>query len=123
MSSSEMDAWSSEGDRVQWFRAQAEMQRWQEQWEQKLVELLRTIRSFARMQSIWTELAERQLPDQLGAKAYARQKAAMFDRRREEGCQSIRKLGYGDLLKEKANVVLFVEGEREREAALVKAAL
>lgn len=99
------------------------MQRWQEQWEQKLAELLRTVRSFARMQTVWTALAERQLPDQLGAKAYARQKAAMFDRRREEACQSVRKLGYGALLKEDANIVLFVEGEREREAALVKAAL
>ncbi|KAJ7601509.1 hypothetical protein DFH06DRAFT_1352712 [Mycena polygramma] len=31
MSSAEMEAWSNEGDRVQWFRAEAEMQRWQEQ--------------------------------------------------------------------------------------------
>ncbi|KAJ7111002.1 hypothetical protein C8R44DRAFT_633535, partial [Mycena epipterygia] len=45
----EMHEWFIEGDRVQWFRAEAEMQRWQEQIEQKLAELLRTIRSFRTM--------------------------------------------------------------------------
>ncbi|KAJ7930322.1 hypothetical protein B0H13DRAFT_1858952 [Mycena leptocephala] len=45
-------------DRVQWFRAEAEMQRWQEQKEQKLVELLRTVRSFVKMQHVWTQLAD-----------------------------------------------------------------
>jgi hypothetical protein len=39
-----------QGDRVQWFRAEAEMQRWQEQGEQKLAELLRTNRSFLKME-------------------------------------------------------------------------
>ncbi|KAJ7460466.1 hypothetical protein B0H11DRAFT_1923867 [Mycena galericulata] len=42
MTDTEMEEWSSEamaGDRVQWFRAEAEMQRWQEQGEQKLAEL------------------------------------------------------------------------------------
>jgi hypothetical protein len=38
------------GDRVQWFRAEAEMQRWQEQGKQKLAELLRTSR--------WSALAQ-----------------------------------------------------------------
>ncbi|KAJ7044413.1 hypothetical protein C8F04DRAFT_1250377 [Mycena alexandri] len=123
MSSSEMDAWSSEGDRVQGFRAEAEMQRWQEQWEQKLAELLRTIRSFSRMQLVWAQLADTQPADRPGASAYARQKAAMYARRAEEGRESIKKLGYGDLIKEKANLVLFVGTERQKEAALVKAAI
>ncbi|KAJ7776208.1 hypothetical protein B0H16DRAFT_1302413 [Mycena metata] len=127
MSSSEMDTWSNEGDlpgdRVQWFRAQAEMQRWQEQWEQKLVELLRTIRSFSRMQLVWNQLANAQPEDRSGARAYAHQKAAMYDRRRQEGCEKISKLGYGELLDEKANVLLFVEKERVKEAALLKLAL
>ncbi|KAJ7022800.1 hypothetical protein C8F04DRAFT_1194153 [Mycena alexandri] len=123
MSSSEMDAWSNEGDRVQWFRAEAEMQRWQEQWEQKLAELLRTIRSFSRMQLVWAQLADTQPADRPGASAYAHQKAAMYARRAKEGRESIKKLGYGDLIKEKANLVLFVETERQKEAALVKAAL
>lgn len=99
------------------------MQRWQEQWEQKLVELLRTIRSFSRMQLVWNQLANAQPEDRSGARAYAHQKAAMYDRRRQEGCEKISKLGYGELLDEKANVLLFVEKERVKEAALLKLAL
>ncbi|KAK6980805.1 CxC2 domain-containing protein [Favolaschia claudopus] len=55
MTDAEMDEWSSEGDRVQWFRAEAEMQRWQEQTEQKLAELLRTNRK-------WSTLGQKWLP-------------------------------------------------------------
>ncbi|KAJ7067668.1 hypothetical protein C8F01DRAFT_670999 [Mycena amicta] len=40
MTDVEMDEWSREGDRVQWFRAEAEMLRWREQKEQKIAELL-----------------------------------------------------------------------------------
>lgn len=134
-----MDAWAVEGnyirslslmnllnkypgDRVQWFRAEAEMQRWQEQVEQKLAELLRTGRSFAKMQSVWSELAERQLPDQLGAAAYARQKAAMYARRTAEVHQKLRELGYENLLERNANLVAFVDEERRKEAQLVSQA-
>ncbi|KAJ6482251.1 hypothetical protein DFH09DRAFT_1462551, partial [Mycena vulgaris] len=123
MSSAEMDAWSSEGDRVQWFRAEAEMQRWQEQGEQKLVELLRTMRSFAKMQSVWAELAERQASDCLGARAYARQKASMYNRRRLEARKKIQEIGCGHLLEETANVVAFVEQERKKEAELMESML
>ncbi|KAJ6479795.1 hypothetical protein C8R45DRAFT_1101241 [Mycena sanguinolenta] len=82
MSDVEMEAWASEGDRVQWFRAETEMQRWQEQIEQKLAELLRTYRSFTKMQAVWLELAASAV--QHGAAAYARQKAAMYMRRASE---------------------------------------
>jgi hypothetical protein len=139
MTDAEMDAWAVEGnyirslslmnllnkypgDRVQWFRAEAEMQRWQEQVEQKLAELLRTGRSFAKMQSVWSELAERQLPDQLGAAAYARQKAAMYARRTAEVHQKLRELGYENLLERNANLVAFVDEERRKEAQLVSQA-
>jgi hypothetical protein len=54
------------GNRVQWFRAEAEMQRWKEQKEQKLAELLRTNRSFLKMEATWTALAT------AGHRAYAR---------------------------------------------------
>ncbi|KAJ7913646.1 hypothetical protein B0H13DRAFT_1873761 [Mycena leptocephala] len=57
ISDAEMDEWSNEGDRLQWFRAEAEMQRWQEQKEQKLAELLRTNRSFLKMEATWAMLA------------------------------------------------------------------
>ncbi|KAJ7815199.1 hypothetical protein B0H14DRAFT_3746508 [Mycena olivaceomarginata] len=122
MTDAEMDAWAVEGDRVQWFRAEVEMQRWQEQVEQKLAELLRMGRSFAKMQSVWSELAERQLPDQLGAAAYAHQKAAMYARRTAEVHRKLRELGYENLLERNANLVAFVDEERRKEAQLVSQA-
>ncbi|KAJ6530202.1 hypothetical protein B0H19DRAFT_1328251 [Mycena capillaripes] len=120
MSDEEMDAWSSEGDRVQWFRAQAEMQRWQEQIEQKLVELLRTARSFAKMQSVWLTLATKQPSDKPGAAAYARQKANMYKRRATEARKHLKDAGYQELLGATANVVLFVEEERKKEAKFIE---
>ncbi|KAJ7866022.1 hypothetical protein B0H14DRAFT_2573576 [Mycena olivaceomarginata] len=45
LTNKEMDEWSQESDRVQWFRAEAEVQRWQEHVEMRLAELLRTILS------------------------------------------------------------------------------
>ncbi|KAF9547927.1 hypothetical protein CPC08DRAFT_729608 [Agrocybe pediades] len=47
ISDEQVEKWAAEGDRVQWFRAEAEMKRWQEQWEIKQAELLRCIRTFS----------------------------------------------------------------------------
>ncbi|KAJ7931951.1 hypothetical protein B0H13DRAFT_1857371 [Mycena leptocephala] len=71
----EMDAWSQEADRVQWFRAEAEVQRWQEHVEMRLAELLRTIRSFRKWHEVWSSLAEQQ--DNPGHAAYAKQKSCV----------------------------------------------
>lgn len=131
LSQSEMEEWSNEGtvellpvrldslnlvlgDRVQWFRAEAEMQRWQEQKEQKLVELLRTIRSFVKMQSVWSQLGDSHA-NQPGHAAYARQKAWMYERRAEDARNLIRLGGYQTLLSPTANVIEFIEGERRKE--------
>jgi hypothetical protein len=133
LSQNEMDEWSSEGenstktldnlslllvsgDRVQWFRAEAEMQRWQEQKEQKLVELLRTIRSFFKMQQVWTELANEHSSNQPGHAAYARQEAAMYQRRVEEAQKLVRIGGHGFLLEPTANVIEYIEKERVKES-------
>ncbi|KAJ6476124.1 hypothetical protein C8R45DRAFT_934759 [Mycena sanguinolenta] len=56
-------------DRVESFRAEADMDCWQEQIEQKLTELLHTGRSFVKMQSMWSQLAT--ISKQDGAAAYA----------------------------------------------------
>ncbi|KAJ7659305.1 hypothetical protein DFH06DRAFT_989992, partial [Mycena polygramma] len=116
LSQSEMDEWSNEGDRVQWFRAEAEMQRWQEQKEQKLVELLRTIRSFAKMQEVWTWLGHSHSANQPGHAAYARQKASMYERRAEEARTLARLGGHEELLLPTANVISFIEGQRAEES-------
>ncbi|KAJ7476497.1 hypothetical protein FB451DRAFT_1173360 [Mycena latifolia] len=99
------------------------MQRWQEQGEQKLVELLRTMRSFAKMHSVWSQLAESQSSGRSGAAAYARQKAAMYERRRLEATKLIKEAGYGHLLEDSANVLSFVEEQRKKEAELIENAL
>jgi hypothetical protein len=99
------------------------MQHWQEQGEQKLVELLRTMRSFGKMQWVWAQLAEKQPSDQRGPIAYARQKAAMYDRRRLEARNLVKAGGYGHLLQETANVVSFVEEQREKERLLIRSSV
>ncbi|KAJ7722175.1 hypothetical protein B0H16DRAFT_1737862 [Mycena metata] len=121
MSDAEMEAWSSEGDRVQWFRAEAEMQRWQEQVEQKLAELLRTRGSFHRMERTWEALAVTPLPS--GHQAYARQKAAMYRKRAEQARKFISSASYPDLLEEDANIIHRVQADRDREAKIIASAV
>ncbi|KAJ7067660.1 hypothetical protein C8F01DRAFT_1248023 [Mycena amicta] len=101
------------GDRVQWFRAEAEMQRWREQKEQKLAELLRTRRSFLREQSIWTALASG--ANHAGYDAYAQKKAWMYARMAEDTKKHIILAGHANLLADDANFVEWVQGQREEE--------
>ncbi|KAJ7924289.1 hypothetical protein B0H13DRAFT_2315685 [Mycena leptocephala] len=142
MSDAEMDEWSNEGelagpahstyliaprmikgDRVQWFRAEAEMQRWQEQKEQKLAELLRTNRSFLKMEATWAILALDSAQKSLGHSAYARQKAAMYRKRAERAQALITAVGYGDLLAPDASIIARVQQERDQELKFVADAL
>ncbi|KAK6984041.1 hypothetical protein R3P38DRAFT_3456387 [Favolaschia claudopus] len=111
------------GDRVQWFRAEADMQRWQEQIEQKLAELLRTRRSFLKMESVWLELAPLQPLDRPGAAAYACQKAAMYQRRASEAYTKLKELGYESLLRRDANLLEFVEQERKKQADFIRSSV
>ncbi|KAJ7439258.1 hypothetical protein B0H11DRAFT_2356343 [Mycena galericulata] len=114
LSSEEMQAWSEEAERVQWFRAEAEVQRWQEHAEMRLAELLRTIRSFEKWNNVWLDLAKAQSSSP-GLAAYARQTAATYCLRRERCEKLIIKAGYGALLEPGASLVDFVVGERAKE--------
>ncbi|KAJ7913119.1 hypothetical protein B0H13DRAFT_1874186 [Mycena leptocephala] len=110
-----------ESDRVQWFRAEAEMQRWQEHREQKIAELLRVNRSFQKMQQTWTTLA---FTNSLtGHQAYARQKAAMYCKRAEQAQTLITAAGYRELLYENASIVRRIQLDRDQEAKIVAEAL
>ncbi|KAF6743694.1 hypothetical protein DFP72DRAFT_827272 [Ephemerocybe angulata] len=80
MSDKEVEEWLSEGDRVQWFRAEAEMYRWQEEWEQKLAELLRTAKYFSKMSSVWTDLGKK--TEEPGKLAFAFKIAAQYNQLR-----------------------------------------
>ncbi|KAK6985231.1 hypothetical protein R3P38DRAFT_2575035, partial [Favolaschia claudopus] len=73
------------GDRVQFFRAEAEMERWREQVEMKLADWRTTVRSFAKYKEIWTKLAAIQDSSDVGFIAYAKDQAAIFGRREAEG--------------------------------------
>jgi leucyl aminopeptidase (aminopeptidase T) len=106
------------GDRVQWFRALAEMERWQEEKEQKLAELLRTSRSFSQMQLTWTTLAAQSSSP--GHAAYARQKAAMYGGFTTRTQQVIRDIGYSELLALNGSIMERVQRERASESALIE---
>ncbi|KAJ7053716.1 hypothetical protein C8F01DRAFT_1064577 [Mycena amicta] len=70
-----------ESERVQWFRAEAEVFRWLEQYERKHAELWRVIQRFRRDAAVWTKRADQmQRNKSLGAAAYARMHAAMWAR-------------------------------------------
>ncbi|KAJ6569839.1 hypothetical protein DFH09DRAFT_1080569 [Mycena vulgaris] len=114
LSQSKMEEWSNKGDQVQWFRAEAEMQRWKEQKEQKLVELLWTIRSHVKMQSVWSQLGDSHA-NQPGHATYARQKAWMYERWAEDARNLVRLGRYQALLSLTANVIKFIKGERMKE--------
>ncbi|TEB11401.1 hypothetical protein FA13DRAFT_1722080 [Coprinellus micaceus] len=52
----EVKEFLSEGNHVQWFRAKAEMFRWQEEWERKVMEFVHTIRSYDYWTYAWAGL-------------------------------------------------------------------
>ncbi|KAJ6483045.1 hypothetical protein DFH09DRAFT_949926 [Mycena vulgaris] len=72
-----------ESDRVQWFRAEAEMYRWIEQYERKHAELFRVIERYRRDSVVWAGLADREserIGGVNGAVTFARMQAAMYRR-------------------------------------------
>ncbi|KAJ2925799.1 hypothetical protein H1R20_g11299, partial [Candolleomyces eurysporus] len=80
-STQEIEEWSKEGDHVQWFRAEAEMERWREEYETRLADLLRCIRYFKRMNEVWLELSTSRsssLTSNLGHAIYAHTRAEMY---------------------------------------------
>ncbi|TFK32655.1 hypothetical protein BDQ12DRAFT_728501 [Crucibulum laeve] len=76
LSAEQIKEWIQEGDCVQWFCAEAEMQRWLEEWEIKQADFMRCIQSFSKMHEVWTELAARNSND--GHITYAKWKAVMY---------------------------------------------
>ncbi|KAJ6513992.1 hypothetical protein DFH09DRAFT_941321 [Mycena vulgaris] len=71
------------GIRVQWFRAEAEMYRWLEQYERKHAELMRVIERYNRDSVVWRGLGDREemLNGEVnGAATFARMQGTMYDR-------------------------------------------
>ncbi|THU85187.1 hypothetical protein K435DRAFT_869548 [Dendrothele bispora CBS 962.96] len=104
MSDEELEAWEEEGDRVQWFRAEAEMYRWMEEFELKHAEFERTISHFRAMSSAWKSLAGTN--DNLGHVASASRKAAMFTDLAEDALICFRKVGHPDFVDRPDGLIL-----------------
>jgi hypothetical protein len=79
------------------------MRRWQEQFEQKLAESLRCIRSFGRMKYVWTELSQSQPLDSPGHVAYAKKMSDMYARMESEAEKRFDSAGYRELRGNAAN--------------------
>jgi hypothetical protein len=76
---------------VQWFRAEAEMMRWQEEYELKLVEFVRAIRHYETMEAVWLGLSksvESEGNENEGKAAYALKTAARY-REQARRCSAI----------------------------------
>lgn len=88
------------GDRVQWFRAQADMERWQEEVEILEEEFRRAIRGFEKMEQVWSSLAmsEGSKSDfdprvAKGKMAYGKKKAAMYGEMAKEARMVFHSIG------------------------------
>lgn len=111
----ECDFSLASGDRVQWFRAEAEMRRWLEEWEIRQADYLRCIRYFQTMAQIWQGLVTICSDDnlvQLGKNAYARKKAQMYTDMANHAIELLTTEGYGHLLDDKKAFYEHIEAVR-----------
>jgi hypothetical protein len=96
---------------VQWFRAEAEMERWREEWEAKQADFLRCIRTFSKMADVWQTLSAHELEPErssdfkldayktlAGRIAYAKQKSAIFREMERHAKDTFRSAGYSELV-------------------------
>ena len=91
------------GDRVQWFRAEAEMERWLEESEFLQAQFMCCIRSFTKMRDIWTVLA--QSSSQPGHIAYAKKTAEMYAKMANDAQAKFTLAGYGHRVLQKGEIL------------------
>ncbi|KAJ7719106.1 hypothetical protein B0H16DRAFT_1795918 [Mycena metata] len=113
MTDTEMRDWETEGDRVQWARAEGEMDRFQEQVEIKLAEFLRCLAAFDFNTRAWNHLGR--MPDQKpGYAERANETAHMWARLTEQCREHLISAGFKFALEPDFNLVSYLEGEREK---------
>ncbi|KAJ7237258.1 hypothetical protein C8J57DRAFT_1247266 [Mycena rebaudengoi] len=119
MTNEEMKQWEEEGDRVQWARAEADMDRFQEQMEAKLAEFLRCSVAFHTNAENWTKMSAK---EERGYGEYARQTAAMWLRLATQSEDHLCKAGYKFALKKDFNFVVnvYLESERDKHDGLLR---
>ncbi|KAJ3964810.1 hypothetical protein EV361DRAFT_955600 [Lentinula raphanica] len=117
MSPEELEKWEDKGDSVQWFRAEADMERWQEQLEIKHSEFLRLIASFTKHRDAWDLLMNHHSTTP-GHQAYAREHRDMFDSLRIDAEEKYRRSAIPFLLGRKPGKTLadrIIQWRREEE--------
>ncbi|SJK99503.1 uncharacterized protein ARMOST_02806 [Armillaria ostoyae] len=104
MMDEEVEALEQEGDRVSFFRAEAERDRWLEQWEIKIAKFLQCIRSFDQYAVTWKVLASNN--QSIEFKQYALEKANMYAMLGARARQEFETLGYENALNRPAEQTL-----------------
>ncbi|TFY54299.1 hypothetical protein EVJ58_g8946 [Rhodofomes roseus] len=85
-SKGEAEAWQMEVDRVQWFRARADLSRVNEEVNKLHAEFKRSILGYKNLSLSWESVAKHSALSE-GARVYARKKAAMFNKLSEQCAQ------------------------------------
>ncbi|THU92548.1 hypothetical protein K435DRAFT_800385 [Dendrothele bispora CBS 962.96] len=116
MTADQMKEWETEGDRVQWFRAEAEMYRWMEQFEIKHAEFARVISHFRTMSSTWNSLAESH--ESPGHTAYAKRHAMMYKDLTEDAELRFKRVGHPEFVILAEDVLLHERVAKWREKQL-----
>ncbi|KAK7444303.1 hypothetical protein VKT23_015315 [Stygiomarasmius scandens] len=81
MSKEEKTKYDEEESKVRWFRARAELERWQEEVEILGEEFRRSARGFEKMAAVWSEVARKSASLSPGHEAYANRQADAFTKR------------------------------------------
>ncbi|KAJ3963401.1 hypothetical protein EV361DRAFT_957095 [Lentinula raphanica] len=89
MDPDELQKWEDKSDSVHWFRAEADMERWQEQLEIKHAEFLRLIATFTKYRDAWSYISAHSSPTP-GHRAYALEHKDMFDSLRVDAEEKFR---------------------------------
>ncbi|KAJ6563399.1 hypothetical protein DFH09DRAFT_920273 [Mycena vulgaris] len=122
MTDIEMQQWEREGDRVQWARAEAEMDRFQEQLEIKIAEFLRCIAFFDFNAQVWTKMSANEQP---GFQEQAKETAYMWMTLGDQCRKHLKMAGYQFALEPGFDfpaLIAYLEKERDRNDALIREA-
>jgi hypothetical protein len=100
-------------DRVQWFRAWADMMRWMEEFELKHAELARCIRSLGHMSHVWEELAKED--GHPGYAEFGRRQADIYRKLRTDAEALFRTHGEEDFVNPKTTLMDAISTFRKQE--------
>ncbi|KAF9016473.1 hypothetical protein BDZ89DRAFT_961870, partial [Hymenopellis radicata] len=113
----DLEAWEKDGERVRWFRLEAEMRRWREHHERKQMEFLNAIRNRTKERDAWKDCAtafEATQPEKPGYVAYAREQAARYNDDLERAKRRVTEAGYEHILELPSDELFYKHCERVR---------